>query len=160
MVRSRHLWWGCAVLLLAACSSADQNEKDAADDHDTCMPDDQDGVFGGNNTVKLYVSDTGYAVGTADSGQRNIAIQNTSNVKLTISNVGSKPHGFHVACRPTDLPAVCPQTSCFPDASNVPALDPGASVTVMFATPAVEGEYPFTSDEPGDEALIGQFVLL
>jgi hypothetical protein len=33
-------------------------------------------------------------------------------------------------------------------------------VTVTFQTPAVEGEYQFTSDEPGDEALIGEFVLL
>ena len=140
-------------------------------DDDSCQPDDQDGVIGSYHTVLLNVSDTGFAVGGVNSGstQPNIAVQNLSNVKLTITNVGSKPHSFKVACIPTELPAQCPQMSCFPDAASVPAIDPGASVTVEFATPAVEGAYPFTSEEPGDvttdedgklTGLLGQFVLM
>ncbi len=143
-----------------AAGAADADDDDDDDDNKGCTPDDQDGVVGGNNTVKLYVTDTGVNVGTTDSGQPNIAVQNTANVTLTITNAGTRPHSFQVACRPTDLPAGCPQTSCFPDAANVPAIAPGDHVTVTFRTPLVEGEYKFTSDEPGDEALIGEFVLM
>ncbi len=153
MVRLRQLVFGFGIVHLTACGSSDS-------DDDSCMPDDQDGVVGGNTTVNLYVSDTSFNVGTEDSGQANIAVQNTSNVTLKITNVGSKPHSFQVGCRPTELPAGCPQSSCFPDEANVPAIDPGADVTVTFETPAVEGEYLFTSAEPGDEELIGQFVLM
>ena len=148
---------GLGLSLTSACGS------DAKDDgDDACLPDDQDGVVGGNHTVLLNVSDTGFAVGGVNSGstQPNIAVQNNSNVKLTVTNVGTTPHSFHVACIPSDLPAQCPQMSCFPDAANIPAIAPGDSATVNFATPAVEGAYPFTSDEPGDEALLGQFVVM
>ncbi|MEI9938783.1 MAG: hypothetical protein WDO69_16310 [Pseudomonadota bacterium] len=149
----------------AGASGASNDGDDDDDDDDNpsgnCIPDDQDGVVGGKNTVKLYVTDTGFNVGTQDSGQRNIAVQNRANVALTLTNVGTRPHGFTIACRPTDLPAECNQpTSCFPTAANVAALQPGDAVTVMFQTPVVEGEYQFTSDEPGDEALIGEFVLM
>ena len=144
------------LLVTPACSS------DGKQDDDRCMSDDQDGVVGGTSRVLLSVSDTAFAVGGVNSGsmQPNIAAQNTSKVELTISNVGTKPHSFHVACRPSELPAGCPQDSCFPDEAQVPAIDPGDSVTVTFTTPAVEGEYAFTSDEPGDEALVGEFVLM
>lgn len=156
MVRFRHLLLGFGITLLTACGS------DVSDGNDTCMPGDQDGIVGGSNTVLLNVSDTAFAVGGVNSGstQRNVSVQNTSNVTLTITNVGSKPHSFQVGCRPTNSPAGCPQTSCFPDTANVSAIAPGDSVTVMFQTPAVEGEYQFTSDEPGDDDLVGQFVLL
>jgi len=149
---------GLGIALLTACGSDAKVDPNG----DSCLPDDQDGVVGGNITVLLNVNDTGFAVGGLNSGsmQPNIAVQNTSNVKLTISNVGTTPHSFHVACRPTELPAGCAQLSCFPDAANVPAIAPGDRVTVTFKTPVVEGEYQFTSDEPGDEALIGQFVVM
>ncbi len=142
------------LLLAAGCGSG------VADD-DSCAPADADGVVGGTTTVLLNVSDDGYAVGGVDSGstQPNIAAQNSSTVKLTITNTGSRPHGFHIACIPTELPAPCPQESCFPEAANLAALDPGDSVTITFETPAVEGAYTFTSDAAGDEQLIGQFVL-
>jgi len=143
------------LLLAAACSSK-------SDGGDSCQPDDQDGVVGQNITVLVSVSDTGFAVGGVNSGstQPNIAVQNLSNVKLTLTNVGTRPHSFQVACIPTDLPAGCPAMSCFPDGANISALMPGESATVMFATPAVEGAYPFTSDQPGDDDLLGQFVLM
>lgn len=153
------------MLLASACSS------DAKDDGDSCEPDDQDGIVGGTTTVLLNVSDEGFAVGGVNSGsmQPNIAVQNTSTVKLTLTNVGTKPHSFHVECRPSELPEGCPQTSCFPDEASIPAVEPGEKVTVEFDTPAVEGEYRFTSTEEGDTTededgeltgLVGQFVLM
>jgi hypothetical protein len=150
-LRPLTLW---PLLLAAACSSG------TADD-DSCNPDDADGVVGGTTTVLLSVNEDGYAVGGVDSGstQPNIAVQNSSTVKLTITNTGTKPHGFLIACVPTGLPASCAQESCFPDDANVPVIDPGDSVTVTFTTPAVEGAYTFTSDAAGDEDLVGQFVL-
>jgi hypothetical protein len=153
------------LLVASGCSSGDNA--------DSCTPDDQDGVVGGAATVTvlLSVSDTGYAVGGVDSGstEPNIAVQNLSNVTLTLTNVGTKPHGLHIACIPTGLPAGCPAMSCFPDNANIPALAPGDSATVTFTTPAVEGAYPFTSGDEGDAAtgadggvsdLVGEFVLM
>ena len=186
MVLLRHLVLGFGVALLPACTgdatdvasdpgssvnragaanevagAANDDDDDAKPISGGCLPGDQDGVVGGNTTVKLYVTDTGFNVGTKDSGQPNIAVQNSTRVTLVLTNAGSKPHGFTVGCRPTGLPAECNQpTSCFPTDANVPALDPGDSVTVEFQTPLVEGEYEFTSDEPGDDGLIGEFVLL
>jgi hypothetical protein len=146
-----------------ACSSSDSDDK--------CNPGDADGVVGGNNIVLLNVSDTGFAVGGVTSGstEPNISVQNLSNVTLTLTNVGTTPHDFHIACIPTGLPAGCPTMSCFPDNANIPSLAPGDSATVSFATPAVEGAYQFTSDEAGDTStgadggitgLVGEFVLM
>ena len=152
------------LLASAACSSS-------SDDNDSCNPGDADGVVGGTNTVKVSVSDTAFTVGGVDSNssEPNIAVQNSSTVKLTVTNTGSKPHSFKVACIPTELPAGREQMSCFPDAANIPAIAPGDSVTVSFATPALEGAYQFFSDEDGDTSaggegneagLVGEFVLM
>jgi hypothetical protein len=139
-----------------ACGSDDDDNQENA-----CTPDDQDGVIGGKSTVLLAVSDTEFSVGGVGSGstQRNITIQNSSQVTLTLTNTGTKPHSFVVACIPSGLPAGCEQTSCFPTEANIAPLEPGASKTTTFTVPAVEGAYPFSSGVPGDEALLGQFVL-
>lgn len=153
---------GFALLVTTGCNSSG---------NDSCNPGDQDGVLGGTNTVLLNVSDTAYSVGGVDSGstEPNIAVQNLSHVELTLTNVGTRPHGLHIACIPTGLPAACPAMSCFPDSANIPSLAPGDSVTVTFATPALEGAYPFGSDEAGDTStgadggvtgLVGEFVLM
>lgn len=146
---------GCLLLCAAGCTSDGGGETDA------CTPDDQDGVVGGESTILLTVSDSTFAVGGVGSGstQRNITVQNKTRVALTLTNVGSRPHSFVVECIPSELPAECPQTSCFPAEANIPALEPGASKSVEFVAPVVEGAYPFTSEEPGDEGLLGQFVI-
>ena len=42
----------------------------------------------------------------------------------------------------------------------MPAIAPGASVTVKFTSPAVEGIYTYRSTADGDAALgTGQFIL-
>ncbi len=148
---------GLGLLLLLNCAAARSRTTTKA-----ATPDDQDGIVGGNTKVLLNVSDTGYAVGGVKSGstQPNISVQNSSSVTLTITNVGTTPHGFQIACIPTELPAGCPQQSCFADDTSIDAIEPGESVTITFDTPAVEGAYSFTSDPTGDEALIGQFVLM
>jgi hypothetical protein len=142
--------------LLATAGCGDGGNGD-----DSCVPDDQDGVIGGENTVLLTVSDAAFAVGGVGSGstQRNITIQNSSNVTLTLTNVGTRPHSFVIQCIPSELPAGCPRISCFPDTADIPAVAPEASATVKFTVPVVEGAYPFSSDVPGDEALLGQFVI-
>jgi FtsP/CotA-like multicopper oxidase with cupredoxin domain len=154
VLQLRHVSCGLLLALAAACSSGTGGD-------DECTPDDADGVVGGHTTVLVSVSDTGYAVGGVNSGsmQPNIAVQNSSTVTLTLTNTGTTPHGFQIACIPTDLPAGCPQKSCFPDNASVSELAPGDSITVTFTTPAVEGAYSITSDQPGDAELLGQFVL-
>jgi hypothetical protein len=144
------------LLVMAGCGcSATDNGASG------CTPDDKNGQVGGKNTVLLTVSDTAFAVGGVDSGstQRNITIENSSEVALTLTNVGTKPHSFVVQCIPSELPAGCSQTSCFPKEANIPAVEPGGSASATFNVPAVEGVYPFSSDLPGDETLVGQFVL-
>ncbi len=147
------------ILTIAGTSACSSDSDDA--DTDSCVPGDADGIVGGTNTVLLNVSDTAFAVGGVNSGstQPNITVQNSSAVKLTVTNVGSTPHSFKVACIPSGLPAGCEQTSCFPDEANLAAIAPGDSMSTTFATPAVEGAYQFTSDEPGDDDIVGQFVL-
>jgi hypothetical protein len=165
LLKPHKLFLGLGLTLLGACSGQ------ASDDRASCNPGDQDGVVGSNARVLLNVSDTAFAVGGVNSGstQPNIAVQNSSNVTLTVTNVGTKPHSLHVACIPTGLPAGCQLLSCFPDSANIPAIAPGTSVTVTFATPALEGAYQFTSEEPGDTStdaeggvtgLVGEFALL
>ena len=163
MVERRQLVAALGVFLSAACTGLRAEGG--------CDPDDVDGVVGGQQTVLLTLSDRGYAVGGVNSGstQPNIAVQNSSSVTLIATNVGSKPHSLRIACIPTHLPAGCPAMSCFPEVANLSALAAGESVTVQFATPAVEGAYRFSSDEPGDTktdesgnvtGLVGQFVLM
>lgn len=134
---------------------------DAGTAGSSCTPNDQDGVIGGRNVVLLSVSDTEFSVGAVGSGstQRNITIQNSSMLTLTLTNVGTTPHSFVVECIPTELPPECPQSSCFPPEANIAPLMPGESATTEFAMPVVEGAYPFRSDVSGDEALVGQFVV-
>jgi hypothetical protein len=150
-----------ALPLLVATTACGSNKTDK------CQPGDEDGVTGGMNTVLLSVSDSAFAVGGVGSGstQRNITVQNSSQVNLTLTNEGTRPHSLVVQCIPSGLPAGCAQTSCFPTAANLAALDPGASVTATFTVPAVEGTYPFASDAPGDEdsdgnaTLVGEYIL-
>jgi hypothetical protein len=149
--RARFLFFALALGLASGCSSKS--------DDDRCTPGDQDGVTGAraSMTVLLNVSDTGYAVGGVDSGstEPNITVQNLTKVVLTLTNVGTAPHGMQIACIPTGLPAGCPALSCFPDTANIAPLAPGASVTVTFVTPAVEGSYPFT-DTASDSTTVGE----
>ncbi|HVU00964.1 MAG TPA: hypothetical protein VHE30_04400 [Polyangiaceae bacterium] len=149
----------CAALALAALLGSSACSTSSSGDR--CTPDDQDGVIGGAYTVLVSVSDTDFSVGGVASGsdQPNITIQNRSEATLTLTNVGTKPHSFVVACIPTDLPAECPQRSCFPKEANIPPVAPGKSVTRTFQIPVVEGAYRVGSDVPGDEALRAEFVV-
>lgn len=148
--------WLCVAFVLSACSN--DGTRSGANE---CTPNDQDGVIGGKIAVLLTVSDTGFAVGGVDSGstQRNITIQNSVDVTLTLTNVGKTPHSFVVDCIPTELPAGCKQKSCFPPEANIDPIDPGKSSTTKFVTPLVEGAYRYSSDVPGDDDLVGQFVI-
>ena len=166
----------------SACRGDDDGDAGGAGGN-ACFSNDNDGICGGTNTILVSVSDTGFSVGGVDSGsmEPNIAVENLSNVALTLTNVGTRPHDMVVECIPSGLPPQCPRMSCFnnPDGAMatgpvtlVPTLQPGQSMTVTFATPAVEGAYPFLSDVPGDATsydpadggvtgnLVGEFVLM
>ena len=128
-------------------------------------------MLGGNVTVLVSVSDTAFTVGGVNSGstESNISLENSTNVTLTLTNTGTKPHDMTIACIPTELPAACMnQTSCFPLEANIATLMPGESKTVTFTAPVVEGIYQFVSDVDGDmttdssgtvTGLVGQFNL-
>ena len=119
--------------------------------------DDANGLGGGDYTFVLTVDDTGFS-------KQILQSENLAQITLTLTNMGTKPHGFEVECIPTSAPAGCPRTSCFPDGSTIAPLAPGASTTVTFDTPSPEGIYTFKSSDPRDSAVSGlndgQFILM
>lgn len=127
------------AILLVACSSSEGDD----DDGDACNPPDQDGIIGGEFALDVSVSDT-------DFSPKVVQVQNSANVKLTVRNTGTKVHAFEVGC--LNVPGC---TVCFPDEAKV-SVEPGASKTVTFTAPSLEGLYPVTST--GD-AFVGQFSL-
>jgi hypothetical protein len=118
-----------------------------------CFPDN-DGINGGSYTIDLTVDDTGFSAAI-------LATQNDARVTLTLTNMGTTPHGFEVECTsvtpayPT-VPPGCPTTVCFPANSTIAPLAPGASMTTTFDTPTPDGLiYPFKSSEPSDSTVPG-----
>ena len=157
------------VALLALAALALVNSGCGKDDDDPtdptnggmCFPD-SDGLTGGAYTIAVTVTDTGFM-------KNLIATQNDSMVTLTLTNAGTKPHGFAVGCVSVlssypQLPAMCPTVSCFPGASapgstvdggagdggtsdggaaaqtaTIAPIAPGTSQTIMFFTPTPDG---------------------
>jgi len=128
------------LLLLAACDNAGS----------PCEAD-SDGIVGGSYTFDLQVDDDAFA-------PIILKAENLASVTLTVTNTGTKPHGFAVDCMPTPNDNGCPESSCFPDASTIGALLPDASTTTTFVTPNPEGIYTFRSPVAGDTQT-GQFVV-
>jgi hypothetical protein len=118
-----------------------------------CYPD-SDGINGGDYTFVLTVDDTGFS-------KNILATQNDAQATITLTNKGTRPHGFQVGCTNVlpaypVLPNGCPASACFPSNATMPPLAPGATMTVTFDTPTPDGLiYPFRSDVPGDEDVPG-----
>jgi hypothetical protein len=147
------------------CSAAAQGDGGANDDKGdgatSCKPDDSDGLVGGCYVFELTVDDTGFS-------PIILKAQNRAEVTLTVTNAGSKAHGFAVDCLPTPNGVGCPPQSCFSPAASVDSIAPGDHATMTFATPSPEGIYNFRSGvaddarvEPdgGLTGLWGQFVV-
>jgi hypothetical protein len=135
-----------------------------------CYPDN-DSINGGSYTVDLVVDDTGFTALEVDAGPKNIiSTQNDAQVTLTLTNMGTTPHGFEVEGTSVcpaypNLPAGCSPIATFPAGSTIAPIDPGKSATVMFDTPTPDGlQYPFKSSAPADAAVPGlndgQWVLM
>jgi hypothetical protein len=132
------------LLLLAAALTHCSSSSAASMDTDAgCYPDN-DGINNVVATIDLTVDDTGFS-------RSPISTQNDSPVTLTLTNKGTKPHGFEVGCTTTTAPAGCATRVCFPDDSTIAPLAPGESKTITFETPTPDGIiYPFKSSEPAD----------
>ena len=143
--------WALALAaVLVACSSSDD---DGDDDEDSCVPDDADGIVDQDITVALTVDDTTF-------GPAIVKTQNSSKVTLTLTNKGTRAHGFSIDCLPTPNQRGCPTESCFPAEAKVAPIAAGQTATVTFTSPAVEGIYTYRSTADGDSALAtGQFIL-
>jgi hypothetical protein len=118
--------------------------------------------------VDVVVDDTGFYAGSPDSGaaidagmKTTITTQNSSTITLTLTNQGTKEHGFEVECTSVtpaypDLPAGCSSTACFPSTSTIAPIAPGTSKTVTFVTPVPDNLlFPFKSSAPGDANVPG-----
>ncbi|HKO51679.1 MAG TPA: hypothetical protein VJV79_28410 [Polyangiaceae bacterium] len=145
------LFGRCQALLLAAmlgcaCSGTKKND-------DACTPDDADGVISEPAARLLTVTDSEFE-------PKLLSTQNTSEITLTLKNIGARPHSFIVDCLPTPNSDGCPLESCFPSESKIEPVEPGEQVTVVFETPLVEGIYVFRSDVAEDaEFEPGQFII-
>jgi hypothetical protein len=136
-----------AAAFALACSS------DAKKNTDACTPDDADGVISEPAALLLTVTDGGFM-------PKILSAQNTSEITLSLENLGTLPHSFVVDCKPTPNSDGCPPQSCFPSESTLGPLAPGEKVTVVFESPLVEGIYKFHSDVPEDSELTpGQFII-
>jgi len=140
---------GFAFALLAAlfhCSSPSSTSA-------TCYPD-SDGINDETYTIDLAVDDTGFS-------KNILATQNESQVTLTLTNTGTKPHGFQVGCVSVSsaypsLPAGCSPEACFPAGATIAPILPGAKTTITFDTPTPDGLiYPFSSSAPADGTVPG-----
>src|SRR5262245_21627835 len=116
---------------------------DADKSDDACKPDDADGIVNVDMSVAVKVDDTSFQPAI-------VKTQNRSNVTLTLTNAGTKPHGFGVDRLATPNSNNCPTTSCFPAEATIAPIAPGASVTVRLTTPPVEGIYTYRSTASGD----------
>jgi hypothetical protein len=113
--------------------------------------DDRNGVQGGTATFDLSVSDTAFSPSI-------LKAENLATTTLTLTNTGTRPHGFAVQCIATANGNGCPTTSCFPDSATIPLVAPNASATTTFTVPNPEGIYDFGSGAPGD-TMAGQFIV-
>jgi hypothetical protein len=155
---------GAAVMHCSSSSSPAANGGGSGDDDNSCFPDN-DGTTGVNMpaTFVLTVDDMGFS-------KMLLTTQNDTMTTLTLTNNGTKPHGFKVGCTSVtpaypNVPAGCPTTVCFPSNASIPPLAPGASATIVFETPVPDSLiYPFTSNEPDDSAVAnlndGQWSLM
>ena len=138
---------------LVACGITANTGTGGADSIANCFPD-IDGINGGFFTFDLTVDNNSFS-------KLILASQNDAQVTLTLTNAGTKPHGFEVGCTNVvsnfpNVPAGCPKTACFPANSTVAPLAPDASATITFDTPTPDGLiYPFTSSEPEDSTVPG-----
>jgi hypothetical protein len=121
-----------------------------------CYPDN-DGINGGDYTFDLIVNDDGFFATGPDAGMKDIlTAQNDAQVTLTLTNKGTKKHGFKVGCTTAPAPDGCSTTVCFPANSEIAPLEPGEAKTITFDTPTPDGIiYPFTSNEPNDSSVHG-----
>lgn len=131
----QRLFW-FAVAALSSCGSP-------ADDQDKCLPDDADGIVGGDAVFELTVDDAGFAPAI-------LAAQNRTNVSLTLHNAGTRAHDFVIDCMPTPNDLGCPATSCFPPEAAISSVAPGASGSTTFVVPNPEGIYYYHSSLSGD----------
>ena len=131
-----------SALVLVGCTGSGDNGN-GGDAGDSCNPNDQDGVIGGNADFILTVNDLGFS-------PLVLTAQNSANVTLELVNAGTKTHDFVVDCVPTPNGNGCASTSCFPEQADIEPLAPGQTAVTSFFTPRVEGIYFFHSSVPGD----------
>lgn len=129
----RSPWWVASLVVAAAACGGPSQGLDG---------DDQDGIIGGSATFVLSVDDARFLPSI-------LKAQNLAHVTLSLTNAGSKPHGFAVGCL---------NDTCFPEAATILPIEPAAVVTLEFDTPRAEGIFVFGSGAPGD-TFTGQFIV-
>jgi hypothetical protein len=120
------------ALALAACSNSDKGVGG----------DDQNGISGGTASFAVTVNDTAFM-------PTILTTENLSTVTLTLTNAGTKPHGFMVQCM---------GNACFPDMAKIAPIDANATAMITFMVPFTEGIFTFASGAPGDTQT-GQFIV-
>lgn len=146
-----HRYATSAAFLVVAFASTDCGSGTSPTNADPCKPAEPDGINGGTAALAVSVSDTAFTPAI-------LKAENLATVTLTLTNTGTKPHGFAVQCIPVPAVSGCPATSCFPNAATIAPIAPSAKATVTFLVPNPEGIYNFGSSAPSD-TMTGQFVV-
>jgi hypothetical protein len=141
--RFRRLFCRCSIVVLAGCSGEDEADR--------CELEDADGIIGGSYTFALRVDDRTF-------DPIILRGQNRAKVTLTLTNQGTAPAGFGIDCLPTPNSDGCATESCFPESHTIAPIAAGASETVEFEIPEVEGIYTYRA-LAGDGARTGQFIV-
>jgi hypothetical protein len=132
-------------LLDCSSSSSSSDAPDAGGTSGACVSTKDSGTA----AIALSVDDTAFS-------PAQVTADDLSLVTVTLTNKGTKPHGFTVQCASTPNTKGCPTTTCFPDASTIDPIPPDASATATFTAPHAEGTYTFGSGASGD-TMTGQF---
>lgn len=128
-----------SALVLAGCGDDPVGDG-------SCTPDDANGIDGddtGPATFIVTVNDDEFAPAI-------LSVENNAEVTLTLTNEGTRAHGFQIDCLPTPNDDNCPLESCFPDEARILPIDPGETKTIVFETPLVEGLYTVRSRDQED----------
>jgi hypothetical protein len=133
----------CSIAVLTGCSGEDEGNQ--------CELDDADGIIGGSYTFALRVDDQKF-------DRIILQGQNSADVTLTLTNQGTAPAGFSIDCLPTPNDDGCAIESCFPESHAIAPIAAGASETVVFEIPLVEGIHTYRA-LAGDSARTGQFIV-
>lgn len=133
-----------AVAAIAAAPPADMASPPSSPEASPGATPGATPLARGNGRASRQVSvSTDVTIRLTDEGFDPALVQSTNGHDLDIHlvNTGTRPHGFQITSLDIDV-----------------TLEPGERKTVVITRPPL-GDFPYTSDAPGDEGMTGLLVF-